>query len=316
MRHRTGSLLLLSLAACAAGPASAERWAEVQRDRLLRLHAPRDHAATLAALRAQQPVPQGPERARPHLDQIEPARPRPIVQSARPLRLSAAVAGGSVRTSVPGTQLRDRTNAAALQLGIDGTATARRGAGLQLRALSSDDDLFLGRFVNDGVEPRRADAELRGLSAFPHLRWEVDAAGDLAVTARAGLLADWLEFDHWQADVHRSWLSIGPAVAVEPRCRVFGDAAAHLDTFVRARADAGAAWLQERHRGGSDRDATARWSAGAGVGLAGTVGSFTAELAYEFQHLGFARTDTDLYGDRARTSVQQQWLWLGCAVTF
>lgn len=335
MRSSTISLLMLAaLAACASQPASEPEWTEVQRDRLLRLYQVRDPATALADLRrqangAEDPavlrVGQGPGRGQPepaaarrHLDEMLPEAvgPRTIFDGRAPVAVSLDAGIGTQQVTVHGSRLDDRTDAVSLRLLIDGAATHSHGPAMQVRALSSDDDLFHGQRISDGYAPAAADARVHGLEAFPHLRFEAIEPGALAVGMRAGLFVDWLELDHRAADVQRSWLTIGPRVLVEPRLLLLGGEEQRLEAFARLGGDLGVAWFEEDYRGHSSRDFTLRGAGAVGLGVRYSFGRMAAELGYELEHAWYGGVTSDLLGDDRRTETGQQRLFLGFTTRF
>jgi hypothetical protein len=297
----------LVFAACAA-PDRSSAWNEVQRQRLERLHGQVSAAEAVAAvIRA---TPGGGEQEPRHIDQREPERagsgPRRFRTPLQPLSLRASVGAGNVKARAKGSRLGDRADARFLGVAVD----AGNGAAVHADMWSSDQELFAGRRINDGVEPAAADAALSGVDVFPHLRID-PLDGVLTMPVRVGAYADWQALDHDTAGVEREWLSIGPRVVVEPTLRLLGDDDDSLSLFVRLGGDVGAAWFEEQFRGGEDSDRTVRWGGELGGGLRGKFGSLQLEAGYRVQHSRFQDTDTALFGDRGRTELQRQQVFVG-----
>lgn len=290
------------------------QWRDVQRQRLARLHQPRDAAAALAALRAGAPAQE------PHLDQREPGAldtgPRRYQGSVRPVAVALDGGFGSMHVRLPGTALDDRVAAATVRLRLDTAAASDRGAGLHVRMTRSDDDLFAGRFVSDGVSPAPAAATVQGTEFFPHVRFDSLLGNDSAATLRAGLFVDWVEVQHGQAGVDRSWLSFGPRLQAEPTRVLWGGLDGHLDAFARLSVDAGVAWFQEELRGSTADDATWRGSAGVEAGLRYVSGNLHAELGYEVQQRWYGSVDAELPGGDGTTRFGQQQFFVGFGARF
>ncbi|MFY9341550.1 MAG: hypothetical protein WAT39_03615, partial [Planctomycetota bacterium] len=235
---------------------------------------------------------------------------------ARPFRgpllaAHANVGFGDVAAKVDGTLLRDRADARFLELGIE----AGTGAGLHANLWNSEAELFAGRRINDGVAPAAADGSLAGVDAFPHQRWDL-LDGTLRLPVRLGVFGDWQNLRHERAGVEREWIGAGPRLILEPTWRLLGDARTGLDLVGRVGGDVGGAWFKERFRGGDDRDFTVRWSGEAGLGLRGLAGHWQADLGYRLRHTTFGPTDSDLFGDRHRTLLQHQQVFVGVGVTW
>lgn len=344
MRTSTYALLLLAtLAACSSPPTNESDWTAVQRDRLLRLYQVRDPAAALAELRqkepggasapvpgtvlaaAQEPGQAGQNRGQPqpatvrkHLDQILPevAGPRDILPHRPTMAVSLDAGLGRQQVTIHGSRLDDRADAVSTRLLLDGAVANAHGPALQLRALSSDDTLFDGQRISDGFAPADADARVRGLEAFPHVRFLATEPGDLAVMMRAGLFVDWLELDHRAADVQRSWLTIGPRLLVEPRLLLLGEDDHRFEGFLRLGADLGLARFEEDFRGNSSSDFVLRGAGAAGVGVRYQFGRLGAELGYELEHAWYGGVTSDLLGEDRRTETGHQRVFLGFTTRF
>ncbi|MCU0865446.1 MAG: hypothetical protein MUC36_16805 [Planctomycetes bacterium] len=304
------SFVLLStvaLAACATSTPS-EAWHDLQRERLQRLHEPREAADSVAAVIAA--TPGSGEQEPRKIDQREPGRagqgPRRYRTSLQPLSVRATVGVGNVAARVRGTRLDDRADARFVGVAVD----AGNGAAVQADLWSSDQELFAGRRINDGVAPADADAGLSGIDVFPHVRLD-PFEGAFTMPVRLGAFADWQVLDHDTAGVEREWLSIGPRIVLEPCLRLLGDDDDSLSLFVRLGGDVGAAWFEERFRNGDDRDHTLRLGGELGGGLRGKFGSLQLEAGYRVQHARLDGTDTSLLGDRDGTELQRQQVFLG-----
>lgn len=302
-------LALTLLPACATTDADAE-WAAIQRGRLERMHAPRTADAT--ALRVRQQDPRG--GVRPKLDQREPQRvdqgPRAFRSSLQPLRADVQVGAGNVAARVDGTQLDDRADAWFTRASVD-VAT---GSGIVAELWSSDGDLFAGRRINDGVEPKAADARLGGVSLFPHLHLE-PVSGVFRMPVRLGAFVDWQRLDHDPARVERDFLSIGPRVLLEPTLRLL-DGDVQFELFTRLGGDVGAAWFEESFRGGEARDATVRFGGELTGGLRLGVGALRGELGYSVQHAHYGDVDGDLLGADRGVDLQRQQVFVGFGFTY
>jgi hypothetical protein len=319
------TLALLLLAACAASgrPGVDPDWNEIQRQRLERLRAPRRAADAVVALLGrpprdltQDPRPATATREGPAAPPVQPvasgAVPRQFRSPLQPLVVRGAVGVGEVAVRSQGTMLDDRTSAAFARFAVE----SGTGAALQLDAWSSSDDLFAGVRINDGVMPADADATLRGVDVFPHVRTDLVDGSRFALPLRVGLFADWQRLDHEAAAVERRWLSLGPRLVLEPSLRLLGDDGDRLELFGRVGGDLGPAWFEECYRGGDDRDVTTRWTGEVGAGLRAHVGGMQAELGYGLQHTWFGSTDTDLLGSPSHTEVQRQQAYFGLGVRF
>lgn len=315
--RRTLLLPLLFLPACATSSADAE-WAAIQRARLERLHAARDPAAALARVREQAPgvVPQSPAPRSPqHIDQREPGRstdgPRPFRSSLTPLRADLRVGAGNVGVRMKGTQMDDRADAWFGKASVD-VAT---GSAIELDLWSSDGDLFAGRFVNDGVEPKPAAARVAGVGLFPHVvLTPID--GTFRLPVRLGAFGDWQQVDYQQARLERDYLSFGPRVVLEPTLRLLGDRSNGLDLFTRFGGDVGAAWFEESFRGGESSDTTVRFGGELTGGLRLQFGALRGEAGYSVQHAIYGDHDGELFGQDRQTGVQRQQVFFGFGITY
>lgn len=298
------------LAACASQPESAA-WQGIQRDRLARLYAPRDAGEALAAVLRHDP--HGAAQDPKHIDQREPRAAGDGLRAFHVPHLSvrAAVGYGRIDMHVAGTRLDDHTGARFARVAVD----ASSGAALEVNAYDSNDDLFAGVRINDGTVPARAEASLSGVDVFPHLRFET-LRGELVMPLRVGAFVDWNHLAHVDAGVARDWLGIGPRLLLEPTWRLFGGQRSSLELAGRLGGDVGGTWFGERFHRGDDSDSTWRWSAEAGLGLRGQLGSWQGELGYRLQHTVFGDTDTSLLGDRERTELRRQQVFLGFGVEF
>ncbi len=309
----TGLLLLTTLAACATGlpPGVDPEWRQIQAGRLERLHAPRHPKDAVAALLGQDPTPATSRRERP-IDQREPVGMRTFREPLPGWVARTSLGYGSVAFRAKGSQLDDRARAAFLGVGVD----SARGTAVHLNTWSSDSDLFAGRRINDGVDAAPADASLRGIDLFPHLRFDEVRRGAFAMPIRLGLFGDWSRLAHQDTAVEREWLSLGPRLVLEPVFRLAGDDSAWLELYGRFATEVGPAWFTEEFRGGDDHDATSRWSVGAGAGLRGHVGRMHAELGYDLHQTMFGPTNTELLGDRGGVDMQKQQLFFGLGLSF
>ncbi|MFN7590406.1 MAG: hypothetical protein ACK501_04495 [Planctomycetota bacterium] len=308
------SLLLLSLLllpACATTSADAE-WAAIQRARLERLHAARDPAAALLRVREQAPAAgaQSPQ----HIDQREPGRvdgPRPFRSALNPLRADLRVGAGNVGVRMQGTQLDDRADAWFGKASVD----VASGSAIELDLWSSDGDLFAGRFVNDGVEPRPAAARVAGVGLFPHVVLQpIDGVFRLPV--RLGAFGDWQQVDHQLARLERDYLSFGPRVVLEPTLRLLGDRRDGLELFTRFGGDVGVAWFEESFRGGESNDSTVRLGGELTGGLRLQLGALRGEAGYSLQHALYGDHDGELFGPERETGVQRQQVFFGFGITY
>jgi hypothetical protein len=322
-----------ALAACASVDPASD-WRRVQRERLDAMHVERTPEQILAQVLAaappasQLPAPEpvaveSPQEVEPtqdpasarHLDQrlpVDPAQgPRRFAHPWQPLVVTAAVGAGRAKARVGGTTLDDRTDVVVGRVTVD----AGHGAALHATVWSSDDDLFAGDFISDGVEPRRADAGLTGVDLFPHYRFDARVLG-LDVPVRLGAFADWQQLEHERARVDREWISFGPRVVVEPSLTLLDGDDGRLSLFARLGGDAGAAWFAEEYRNGDGRDTTLRLGGTLGGGLRARSGAFSAELGYQLDHVWFGGIDTSLYGDRDRTELQRQQVYVGFGLRY
>lgn len=310
------AVALCLLSACAASGGSASQWRVIQQERLERLHQPLRPEAALATILRQEPQPGAAAQDPRHIDQQEPPRSgvgaRPFRSAPHPFTVTADVGIGNVSARIHGTRLDDRADATFAKVAID----AASGAALHAEIWSSDKELFAGRRINDGIAPANADAGLVGVQVFPHLRFDPWRDGALRMPVRLGLFVDWQQLDHDEARVEREWLSLGPKLQLEPTWRMFGRDHAALDLFGRLGGEVGPAWFTEEYRGGDDRDVTARWSGELGAGLRGYFGRWQGELGYQLHHTTFDSIDSDLYGNRSRTELQRQQIFVGLGVWF
>ena len=324
--RRPSLFALLLLAACAApgSPGVDPEWNEVQRHRLERLRAERRPADAVVALlgRAprdltQDPKPATAERERPHIDQIRPAvagaGPRPFRAPNGPLVASVEAGVGDVMVRSSGTRLDDRADAAFVRAAIESGA----GVGVQAELWSSDDDLFAGTMINDGVAPIAADATLRGFSVFPFLRHDLVRGDRFSLPVRLGLFLDWQQIDPERGGLEREWLALGPRLQLEPTLRLLGEEGGdRLDLVGRIGGDVGPAWFRESFRGGDDRDTAPRWSGELGASLRGHVGRMHAELGYGLHHTTVGELDGELLGNPSRTELQRQRAFFGFGLRF
>jgi hypothetical protein len=244
------------------------------------------------------PTPQEPR----HLDQLEP--------SHLGMTVGTALGAGNVDVHASGTPLDDRTDAWFLKLSADAT----NGAALHVEAWSSDDELFSGITINNGINPAPGAAQLQGVQVFPHARLETLRDAWFHMPLRIGLFVDWQEIDHDRAGVERDWLSLGAKLLVEPTWRVTEQERWSLDLYGRVGGEFGSAWFSEEYLTGDDRDSTTRLAGELGCGVRAQLGSWSAELGYQLHQTTFGRVDSALYGDRDRTEVQRQQIFLGFAI--
>lgn len=265
-----------------------------------------------------QPKPtQGPGSAQDpnHIDQQLPQRPgfgpRSYRESFRPLEATLDYGIGNIMARADGTRFNDRTDAAFARARLD----TGSGAALHAEWWGSDSNLFSGQFMNDGVVPKVANAELGGIDLFPHVRFD-HQHGDWSVPVRVGMFTDWQQLDHQQAGVEREWLSFGPRIIVEPTWTMAQGDHGSLNLFARVGGDVGAAWFSEEFRNGDDRDMTPRWAGEIGGGLRGVYGAWHAELGYRLHHTTFGKTQGDLLGQPGRTELQRQQVFFGFGFTY
>lgn len=309
--------VLLSLCVLSACASSGDaQWRAVQRERLDRLYKPRSPREAVVELLGHEPrdltAPQEPR----HIDQQEPPAagigPRALHEKVPALAATATLGRGNVAVRTPGTTLDDRTQAWFGRVTLDKGS----GAAMQASVWTSDHELFDGAFLNDGIAPAHAEASLLGAQLFPHVRFDTWSGGAWHMPIRLGVFADWQRIDHQAAKVQREWLSLGPRLSLEPAWRVLGDDASHLELFGRFGGELGPAWFTEEFRGGDDRDTTWRLSGEAEAGLRARAGRMRLELGYGLHQTLFGAVDSDLYGDRNRTDLQRQQLFLGFGVEF
>lgn len=237
-----------------------------------------------------------------HLDQLEPSR--------LGITVATTLGAGNVDVRVPGTPLDDRASAAFVKLAGDAT----NGAALHIEAWSSDTELFSGITINDGIAPAPGIARLQGIQGFPHVRLDTLRDASFHMPLRVGLFVDWQQIDHDRARVEREWLSLGPKLLVEPTWRVIEQDLWSLDLYARAGGEIGNAWFNEEYRTGDDRDSTLRWAGELGVGVRAEFGTWDVELGYQIHQTTFGEIDSALYGDRDRTEMQRQQIFLGFAI--
>jgi hypothetical protein len=319
------TLALLLLTACAAPgiPGVDPKWNEIQQHRIERLREPRrpDEAVVALLGRAprdltQDPKPATARRDPPHIDQMLPAAagvgPRRFQSPVHPLVVRGSVGVGNVAARSKGSLLDDREQALFARVAVD----AGSGAAIHAEAWTSDDDLFAGNNINDGVDPAAADASMHGVDVFPHMRFDAVQDGRFSMPVRVGLFADWQMVDHERASVERKWISLGPRLVLEPTLRLLGDDDSWLDLVGRIGGDVGPAWFDESYRGGDDGDVTSRWSGEIGASLRAQTGRVQAELGYGLHHTTFGPLDTDLFGSHSRTELQRQQAFFGLGIKF
>lgn len=310
----------LLLAGCLSS--DGDSWRDLQRTRLARMHQPRTPEQTLHEVLQSAPRPSrgtspdtgaSPQEAQ-HLDERLPVRqngPRAMRQAWQPLEATVDVGTGTISAHVSGTRLDDRTRARFVRARLD----AGTGAALHVELNDSNGDLFAGVLVNDGIDPARADAELSGIDAFPHLRFD-DLVEGLDMPVRFGIFTDWQQLQHGAADLNRTWLSIGPRLVIEPGLPLAAGSDTHLELFGRVGGDVGYAWFTDQYRNGQDRDATVRWSGELGAGLRGTLGRLHGELGYRVVETTFGPLQTDLLGSHGRSGLGRQQFYLGFGITY
>ena len=303
----TSVLALAVLSACAAKAEPAD-WRSVQQERLARLHARPSAAAAVAAVIAHDPR-SAPQDA--HIDQRAADGQRSYRADWQPLVAGVQVGAGSVRATVPGTQLHDRTSAHFLRAMVENGT----GAGLAFDVWSSDASLFQGRRLNDGQAPAPADATFAGFDAFPHQRFDV-GSGDFRMPVRVGGFLDWQRLEHDPAGVEREFLGFGPRLQIEPTWRLLANGNSALELFARVGGDGGIGFFSETFQGGTDQARTIRGAGDFGGGLRGTFGHGFAEIGYRWQQTWIGAIDSDLYGDRGSTDLQRQQLFLGFGVSY
>lgn len=333
---------------------ASSEWLEIQSQRLARVHAPPTSDEALAEVLARAPMhdlgvvatfadeatdagaaaalagviegapvlvePSRPavrqqDPQTPKLDQRLPQRPdvgpRSFHHSWQPLVATVDYGLGNVMARSDGTRLNDRADATFVRARLD----SGTGAALHAEWWGSEQELFDDMLINDGVTPKKANAELGGIDVFPHLRF--DTSGDnWTMPVRLGLFADWHQLDHQLARVEREWLSFGPRLVAEPTFRLLEGSDSSLQLFSRIGVDAGAAWFSEEFRGGDDRDFLPRWGGEIGAGLRGEFGSWHLELGYRLHHTMYGETQGDLFGRPGRTELQRQQVYLGVGIRY
>ena len=324
-------VVLPFLGACASwSPSTAD--SDRQDQRLAGLTVARSYDAALSELRARSaqppaaesrrlgsfvaaaPAPQGQERK---IDQVEPKGigRRPYFGAGTPLRVLVEVGAGEIEVKAPRTTLDDSVDAYHLRIGVDGAATSPVGAALHIRAFTTDDDLFAGALMNNGVVPANADTTAHGVQVFPHLRLEAEFE-EVALTVRVGAILDYTAFEHEMARVDRSWVTIGSRVEAEPVLPLFGSEANGLDLFGRVAADLGYGWFREQYANGDDGDHMHRWSYDLGAGLRFRRGAWSLDVGYEYGQSRMGGTDTALFGDRSAVKFESQQLFVGGSIQF
>lgn len=288
--------LLLGLGACqSAGGDPESAWQEIQRERLLRLAEHRDPALVLERLRAT--APQEPRAGR-HLDQQEPrgiGRRRILGAVARDaLTIEAGI--GALDIDLAGTRFDARRPTARAEVGIEPRVEDAAGGGLRLSLQATDDAMFAGELLNDGLQPAHADARAVLADGFVYGRWH-DAAGDTRQDWRLGLFVEWFGIDHLVADLDRTWLTLGPRLEWAPRVRLTGDAAEHLDLVGRVAADVGLTRFDEQYVGAEDDAVTWRVGAAVRAGLRYESGRWAIEATGGAESAWFGGTDTSLLGE-------------------
>jgi hypothetical protein len=229
----------------------------------------------------------------------------------QPLVVGVQVGTGSVRATVPGTTLRDATEANFLRATVENGT----GAGLAVDVWSSDASLFHGRNINDGAAPAPADATYAGFDVFPHRRFDV-GSGSFRMPVRLGGFLDWQRLEHDPAGVKREFLGLGPRLQLEPTLRLLSDGRNSLDLFGRIGGDIGAALFSESFQGGSDHATALRGGGDFGGGVRGSFGLGFVELGYRLQQTWIGAIESELYVDRGRTDLQRQQLFLGFGITY
>jgi len=317
-----------ALAGCSSSPAPvADEWRDDQRWRLEREHRDRSLDDALNEVIAQAPLPVSrpvslPAAPRPQdpeaqkIDQRLPQRQghgrRAFHHRWQPLQATVDVGAGNVMARANGTRLNDRTDAVFARARID-TGT---GAALHAEYWASDQDLFRGSMINDGIVPRMADAELSGVDLFPHVRFDCALGEHWRMPVRVGAFVDWQQLDHQPARVEREWFSAGPRVVLEPTWHLLDGQDGSLQLFGRVGGDVGPAWFTEEYVNGDDRDVAARWSGEVGGGVRGVFGSWHAEIGYRLQHVTVGSTQGSLFGSPSRTELQRQQVFVGFGLTY
>lgn len=277
-------------------------------------HAPSPAApAAPVATRAQAPrsAPQDAAKIDQRLPPLPGEGPRTFRHDWQPLKVDVAGGFGDVMVRARGSRLDDRTQAWFTRAQVE----TGGGAALEAQYWSSDDDLFRGVFINDGVAPARADAALSGAELFPHVHFDL-GEGAITVPVRVGAFTDWQRLAHEPAGVKREWLGFGPRVVLEPTWRFLSGDRGSLELFTRFGGDLGAAFFAEEFRNGDGHDVALRWGGELGGGLRGHLGDLHAELGYRIQHASIGELDSPLYGDRGHTDLQRQQLFLGFGLQY
>jgi len=323
----TISLFVVSPFMACSTSTSAERWRDIQSQRLQRAHMPMtgkeavdkslelapyyQHSLAWASRRIQQP-----DRSQdPKLDQRMPggpaSGPRRFRYAWQPFSATLDYGVGDVMFRADGTRLDGRADADFARLRID----SGTGAALHVDWSSSEGQLFDDIFINDGVDAKSAQAQLGGVDVFPHLRFDHEV-GDWRIPLRVGLFADWQKLDHQQALVEREWLSFGPRLMLEPTWDLLAGQDLSLSLVTRLGGNAGAAWFCEEFRNGDDRDVLARVGGEVGAGLRAQSGDWSLEVGYRLRHTLYGETQSDLFGDVSDTEMQQRQVFISFGVNF
>jgi hypothetical protein len=313
---------------------SFQDWQSLQRVRLENSHKPRSLEESFAEVLANAPgltvlpgdvvgfeaplvdqqKPEKPQEPR-HLDQRLPKAvgfgPRSYRYAWQPLSVALDYGIGDVKVRADGTIFDDRADANFARLRLD-TAS---GAAIHGQWWSSDPDLFSGQFMNDGVEPKLANAKLGGVDVFPHVRLD-NVSDDWSIPIRVGVFGDWQQLDHQVASVEREWMSFGARVLMEPSWVLHSSEDSSIRLFARIGGDVGMAWFSDSYRNGNDEDVMPRWAGELGAGLRGEFGRWHADLGYSLQHTMYGETDGALLGSPNRTELQRQQFYLGFGMTF
>jgi hypothetical protein len=299
MMRPAASLSLAVLAACAA----ADAW--------WRPAPPVDPAAASAAWKPE-PVP-SPQAFREQ-QRAAPREPSRVGASLGPRELQVGLRlGFGVAEARTDHRFDDRADCRFAELRVD--AGRRSGIGASVELWSSDDELFEGRRINDGVDPAPAVASFAGADLFVYYHREPQQ-GDLRLPWRVGAFTDVQRLDHERASVQRDWLSTGVRIIAEPTWRVAGDDARALELVGRFGGDVGASWFEERFRNGSDRDETWRWSADVGLSLRAVSGNVQIEAGYRLTHTRFDAVGAELFGRHDRCDFRRQQFFVGVGVWF
>lgn len=254
--------------------------------------------------------PQG-VREQPRAGSREPSQVRASLEP-RELQVGLRLGLGVVEARTD-RRFDDRADSRFAELRVD--AGRRSGIGASVELWSSDDELFAGRRINDGIDPAPAAASFAGADLFVYYHREPQT-GDLRLPWRVGAFTDVLRLDHERASVQREWLSSGVRIIVEPTWRVAGDDSRALELVGRFGGDVGAAWFEERFRNGSDRDETWRWSADVGLWLRAVLGNVQIETGWRLMHSRFDAVDTDLFGRHNRCDFRRQQVFVGFSFDF